>query len=609
MARKKRIEMMGQNQGEEREMGGDLEQSLDALPGSPGVYLFRDARQRLLYVGKARDLRQRVRSHFQSRPVNARQANMVEAVRSIDVVLTKSETEALVLENSLIKNNKPIYNVMLRDDKTYPYACITKETFPRVIVTRVRQGGRGRFFGPFPSARAVRQAIRLIHQYFKIRNCRLDLSRQDHRPCLQYHFGRCDAPCAGWVTAEQYAEGVHHAELFLSGKTDHLIRKVSDAMTRASRALAFERAAYYRDLLGQLTLVQRSQVVDNVPYESLDAVGYASAHGTATIVVLSVRNQRLSRTHHFSVEWETEPHEDLSNWLTHFYIDHQDPPREILGDEVSWLEPLQQALSVVDRFKVHVLVPRRGAKRRLLDMARETAIQQATMKGLGEDATTALHQISDWLTLPALPLEIECFDISHLQGTHQVASMVRFSRGEPAKRYYRRFQIRSVQGADDYAAMREVIHRRYQRLLRENQTLPDLVVVDGGLGQLRAAWQALEDLKIESLPLISLAKREEWIFSPQSDQPLKLPKREPGLRLLQFIRDEAHRFGVTYHRKKRGSAAIQSELLEIPGVGPRRLQRLLRHFGAVDAIRTASLEQLARVVGPKTAATLHEYLS
>jgi len=581
-------------------MNPQLQAQLDELPKDPGVYLFSDARNKLLYVGKGKNLRARVRSYFQNAPKGPRIQRMVAKIEKLEIIVTATEKEALLLENSLIKNNKPFFNVMLRDDKTYPYIMLTDEPFPRVVFTR-RKGRKGRYFGPYPSARAARQAIKLIHQHFKVRSCDLELGDKTYRPCLQYHIKRCDAPCAHLTSETEYGEGVSRAALFLDGKQDDLVREVSEQMQAAAGELAFERAAYFRDLLGLVHAVQRRQTVAHLHYDRLDVVAFAREGDAVAILIMAIRNGSIVRGGHFEVEWEEDPAEDLGKWLSHYYLNHEDPPAELVVAEPSGLELLGESFQQTHGRQLAVTVPQRGAKKRLLEMARDNLRLHLEMKRDEADVHPGVAQLADILELSALPNHIECFDISNTMGTLSVASMVCFRNGKPDKKNYRKFNIKTVEGPNDFASIAEAVHRRYRRLLDEGAPLPDLIVIDGGLGQLHSAHESLDALGLGAHPLISLAKREEWVYRMRDNEPVVIAHDEPALRLLQQVRDEAHRFGITAHRKKRGKAMLASELDGIPGLGPTRIQKLLRHFGSVKRIKEASYEQLAGVVGRKTA--------
>ncbi len=588
---------------------GHPRKQLEELPQTPGVYLFSDSKKKLLYVGKAKNLKARVRSYFQSTPHAPRIQKMVSLIAHMEIVMTETEAEALLLENSFIKNNKPYFNVLLRDDKTYPYIKLTDEPFPRVLLTRRKKTDSGRYFGPFPSARAARQSIKLIHQHFKVRSCDLSLGEKEYRPCLQYHIKRCDAPCAFLTDEAQYERGVTRAALFLEGKRDDLVREVSENMRQAADELEFEKAAYFRDLLGLVTSIQRNQHVASLHFERLDVVAMASDGWQGTILIMAIRGGSIVRGNHFKVEWEEDPQTDLGNWLSHYYLNHEDPPAEVVVGDDRGLDLLRETFPRKHQKKITLTVPVRGIKKRLLEMARENIRVNLELQREEASAHPGVVQLADILELASLPLHMECFDISNTQGTHSVAALVCFNQGRPEKKAYRHFNIKTVQGPNDFASMEEVVHRRYKRVLEEGGSLPDLIIVDGGLGQLHAAHRSLRKLGLGDHPLIGLAKREEWVYRTLDNEPVIIPHHEPALRLLQHVRDEAHRFGISFHRRKRGKAMLGSQLDRIPGVGPKRTQKLLLHFGSVKRVREANLEQLAAVVGKKTAATVLEFLN
>ncbi|CAM2067769.1 excinuclease ABC subunit UvrC [Sulfidibacter corallicola] len=585
-----------------------LRKQLEELPISPGVYLFSDAKSKLLYVGKARNLRARVRSYFQNTPKGPRIERMVAKIAKLEIVITRTEAEALLLENSFIKNNKPHFNVMLRDDKTYPYIKITDEPYPRVVLTRRRKKGSDTLFGPYPSARAARQTIRLIHQHFKVRSCDLALGQKSYRPCLQYHIKRCEAPCDFRVAEGEYQKGVDRAALFLAGKQDDLIQEISNQMQAAAADLAFERAAYFRDLLGLVTRVQNPQKVTSLQYQRLDVVTTSADGWKGVVLIMAIRAGSIVRSSQFKVEWEDDPHSDLGKWLTHYYLNHEDPPDELVVPEGAGLELLSQAFSETRGRKLQVTVPQRGTKKRLLAMADETIRANLELQAAEHEEHPGVVQLADVLSLHALPKRMECFDISNTQGTLSVASMVSFLDGKPDKKNYRKFNIKTVEGPNDFASMAEVVGRRYRRLLDEGKALPDLIIVDGGLGQLHAAHEVLCDLGLGDHPLIGLAKREEWVYRTADNEPIIIPHHEPALRMLQHIRNEAHRFGITFHRSKRAKNMVKSALEEIPGLGPARIKKLLNHFGSVKRIRDADPQQLSQVVGPKIAENIRQVL-
>lgn len=582
-------------------MTPELTAQLAELPKNSGVYLFSDKARKLLYVGKAKNLRNRVRSYFNNSPKGPRITKMVSQIAHLEIMITETEAEALLLENSFIKNNKPRFNVLLRDDKTYPYIKVTREAFPRVHLTRRKYKDGGRYFGPFPSARAARASIKLLHQHFKIRNCDLELGEKAYRPCLQYHIKRCDAPCDFRVSAEDYGLGVERAALFLEGKTDNLVREISDLMKDAAREMKYEAAAYYRDLLGLVTSVQRNQGVTNMTYKSMDVVVMVSSGWSGTIMVTAIRNGSIARNAHFKVDFEEDPQSDFGRWLSIYYLNHEDPPDEVVVPNAAGMDFLSEGFQAHRGRKLTVTVPQKGTKRRLIDMALVNLDANLKIQAREKDDHPGVIQLADALNMGSLPQHMECFDISNTMGTFNVASMVCFKQGKPHKKGYRTFNIKTVEGANDFASMEEAVFRRYKRVLEEGEPLADLIVIDGGLGQLHAAHTSLKKLGLGDHPIIGLAKREEWIYQTHTNEPLMIPHHEPGLRLLQAIRDEAHRFGITAHRNKRSKAMFTSELDGVPGLGPVRTKKLLSHFGSVKRIKEASHAQLSAVVGPKVA--------
>ncbi len=571
------------------------------------MYLFSDEKRKLLYVGKARNLRARVRSYFQKSLKSPRIERMIARIQHLEIVITQTESEALLLENSFIKNNKPHFNVLLRDDKTYPYIRITKEPFPRVTFTRRRQK-KGDIFGPFPNAKAARQAIKLMHQHFKVRNCDLKLGEKEYRPCLQYHIKRCDAPCAFLVNEDEYMGGITRARLFLQGKRDDLVVEISEQMQAAAADMAYERAAYFRDLLGLVTRVQLNQQVANLSYARLDVV-VARVEGWEVVILITViRAGAVVRSAQFKVDLEDDALSDIGKWLTHYYLNHEDPPDEIVVENEDGLSMLAEAMTAREKRAIQVTVPQRGTKMRLLEMTRQTLNANLELQAAEKEEHPGVVQLADVLALSQLPKRMECFDISNTMGTHSVASMVSFYDGRPDKKNYRKFNIKTVEGPNDFASMAEVVGRRYRRLLDEAKDLPDLIIVDGGLGQLHAAHEVLQELGLGDHPLIGLAKREELIYRTHTNEPVAIPHHEPALRLMQHIRNEAHRFGITFHRQKRAKAMVHSQLEEIPGLGPTRIKKLLHHFGSVKRIRDADQTQLAQIVGPRIAQSIREHL-
>jgi len=579
------------------------QETLKDIPNLPGVYLFNDIQGRLLYVGKAIHLRNRVRSYLQKNLPSVRIEKMVSLIHRLEYIVTETEVEALLLENSFIKNNKPVYNILLRDDKTYPYIKLTGETYPRAIITRRKTAG-GDTYGPFPSTRAARQTIRQLHQFFKIRNCDYDLDKREFRPCLQFHLKRCDAPCDRSVSPEEYGLGVQRARMFLSGQTDELIDVLDAEMKKAGKRLAFERAAHFRDLIGLVNKVRISQKVAKLPDRKLDVMGYTEHDEQISIMILTIRNGMISRSKHYLIDRQQELMEDLVSQITHYYLQHPDPPQELVLRAPDAFELFRQAMTATTERNFQLKLPLRGYKVHLLNMAEENAKLHFAEPEPGQKTHQSVERLwevlAQELDLQVAPITIEGFDISNTQGTLSVASMVCFINGKPSKQHYRKYKIKTVVGPDDYASMREVVYRRYKRVLDENKPLPDLILIDGGPGQLSSAHESLVKLGLGNLPVISLAKKKELIYTVTGKGPIDLAENDIALQLLQRIRDESHRFGVTFHRSRRKKAMLKSELTDIPGLGPVRQKKLLHAFGSVKRIKEASLSQLVKVLGEKT---------
>jgi len=578
---------------------------LPEVPELPGVYLFSDRRGSLLYVGKAINLRNRLRSYLQKNQPCERIAKMVSQIHRMEFIVTETEVEALLLENSFIKNNKPVYNILLRDGKTYPYIQITAETFPRALLVRRKSRG-GRMFGPFPSTRAARQTIRQIQQFFKIRNCDYDLDRKRCEPCLQYHLKRCDAPCDDRVESAEYMKGVERAIMFLKGENNELIEILNREMKHAGEKLAFERAAHFRDLIGLVRKVRHHQNVTVLPAQKIDVIGLDITSEFISLMILTVRGGMISRSKHFKLELH-HVNEEIVSHLAHYYLGHADPPRVLVLRNPDRYQLLQVALKESSSLALELMEPRKGYKKKLLEMAEENA-RLHVVDRKPENVNILGETLSKYLKKPVQPNTIEGFDISNTQGTLSVASMVCFIHGRPSKKNYRKFKIKTVVGANDYASIQEVVHRRYRRLQDEHKPFPDLILIDGGPGQLRFAIQALDSLGIHHIPVVSLAKREELIYFPDCDEPIKLPETHEGLRLLQQVRDESHRFGIAFHRKRRAKNMLHSELQEIPGLGPKRIKKLLLTFGSVENIKKTSKSRLVQVLGKKTGDILYYHL-
>lgn len=589
---------------------GNLARKAELLPDRPGVYLFRGEGGEVLYVGKAASLRDRVRSYFRGgSALTGKVQALVAAARDIEFIATDTEVEALILECNLIKEHRPRFNVRLRDDKNYPYLRVTvQEPWPRVLIARGRRNDGARYFGPYPHGQAVHETLRLLRRVFPHRTCSDARFRQHRdRPCLHYYVGRCPGPCAGLCSPEEYAGSVRGLVQFLEGKDTEVLARLRREMEEAAAALAFERAAELRDRIQALEAVVERQKIVSRRFGSYDAVGLALGGDSACAHVFLVRDGRLVGRDAVALA-ETageEPDEVLAAFLKQYYGDGRPvPPEVVVPQRPAGAESLAAWLSGRRGGRVALTVPTRGEKRQLLEMAAQNArlaLAQEEAEAAARSPEVALRELARALGLKALPRRVECFDISNLQGREAVGSMVVFQDGEPARREYRKFRVRGVAGPDDYAMMREVLERRFAR---RDWPLPDLVLVDGGRGQLGVARRVLEEVGLKDIPAFALAKERELVFAADRPEPLVLPRRSAALRLLQRLRDEAHRFAVGYHRRIHHREAICSLLEEVPGIGPRRRRALLAHFGSLRAIGRASVEELASLPGMNRAVAL-----
>lgn len=573
------------------------------LPDSPGVYLFRGTEGQVLYVGKAKRLRSRVRSYFASDHVGSVKTQaLVRLIADVETIVVPTEAHALILENNLIKEHRPRFNIQLRDDKTYPYIKVTvQEPFPRVLVTRRVVNDGARYFGPYTDVGAMRRALNVVKRLFTVRSCHYDLPREaPDRPCLDYHIGRCQAPCVLLQTAESYRLMIDEVVLFLEGRTEEVVKRVRERMQNASIAMDYERAAELRDALRHLERMEEPTVVLRVEGGDQDVVGFARDGDDACVVVLRVRSGRLlARDQRFleNVEGETDA-AILSAYLAGSYVGSPERAAELLIPmDFEDRALLEDALAGTT-----IRVPQRGPRRELVDLAEQNARHLVEEFKLAsseaeERATSPVYELQRELGLSKVPRSLVCFDISTAQGTDTVGSCVWFENGRPRRSEYRKFKVRTVTGTDDFASMREVVERYFRRRLDEAKPLPDLVVIDGGKGQLAAARAALESLGLGDRPVVSLAKREEEVFVPDRLESLRLPRRSPALRLLQQARDEAHRFAVTFNRARRTTRTITSRLMEIPGVGPKKRRLLLQRFGSLEGVREAAPEAIAELPG------------
>jgi len=597
-----------------------LREKLDSLPAKSGVYLMKDARGEIIYVGKASNLRSRVRSYFYASAEHSpRTRHLVRAIHDLEFIVTDSEVEALILENTLIKRHQPRYNVRLKDDKRYPYVKISwQEPFPRIFSTRRMIQDGARYFGPYTSVQALHQTLDLLRKIFPYRTCTRRITGNDSRPCLYYYIGRCAGPCIGAISQEEYRAMIEQVCLFLEGKVDPIVADLEAKMRDAAERLDFERAARLRDQLQAIARVSERQKVVFTAGGDQDVVGLARADGDACVQVFFIRQGKLIGREYFLLEGtkDQDEREVVTSFVKQFYDKAAYvPPELLLPHEVEEAPVIERWLRDKRGSKVTLKVPRRGVKRELVEMAAENALQ--TLAHLRsqwlmeeEKSVQALSQLQEALGLSHPPIRIEGYDISTIHGSQTTGSMVVFVKGAPRKSDYRRFRIRSVKGVDDYAALQEVLERRFKRLTIEKELaeqpgrkkdswsiLPDLILIDGGKGQLSAAQEVLAKYGLDHVAVASLAKREEELFVPQQPEPILLERGSPALFLVQRVRDEAHRFAVSYHRRLRQKRGVASTLEEIPDIGPRRRQALLKAFGSLEAIRQASIEELAAVPG------------
>ena len=607
-----------------------VDDKLKLVPTRPGVYLMKDAAARVIYVGKAAALRSRVRQYFQDSGhlESPRIRHLMSKIADFEVIACENEVEALILETNLIKRHRPIYNVRMADDKAFPYVKITHEPFPKILMTRrvVRDGAH--YFGPYPyhEPKLVRRTIRTIRKLFKLRSCNIEITRDLPRPCLDYYIGQCTAPCVSWGADEAaYAEQVRHAAQFLEGKAASLLDELRHEMTRAAEAMEFERAAQLRDQVSAMEAIYEKQRIATIGQEDRDVMSLAHAGSLACVQAFFIRAGRLSGQEHFILEGGSgaSSAEILGEFVKQFYQDIPAiPPEVVLQEPVEDADLVATWLSERRGSRVQVVVPQRGDRRRLVEMAAENAalfLQHERARRAGLEGA-AIKELQEILALETPPFRIEAYDISNFQSGESVGSMVVFEGGRSLKRDYRRFKIKSTEGPNDYAMLQEMLGRRFalgreeqERLDRDEpvkvkwSVLPDLVLIDGGRGQLNAAREVLFEYN-HMIPAVGLAKQEELVVTVANPDPIALPRDSHSLQLLQRIRDEAHRFANAYHRKLRERRVVFSVLDEIQGIGEKRKRDLIRHFGSVRAIRQAPVEQIAPVVGPKTAEKVAAYL-
>jgi len=594
----------------------ELRDKAGQLPLSPGVYLYKDAAGRVIYVGKAKILRHRVRSYFSDDKLSdVKTGTLISEARDVDYILVDNEKEALALENNLIKQYKPRFNILLRDDKTYPYIKLTSERYPRVYVSRRLRKDGATYFGPYFPANLAHRLVHFIHRHFLVPSCKVDLTRYHPKPCLQYHIHRCLGPCVlGLTTDDAYSTAVHNVKLFLEGRHTDLARGLRARMQDASENMRFEEAASLRDLLATVEEIEERQKMAAAKGDDVDIFACYAEPPLVALNLFHLRNGQIVDRREFF--WEDQEEFDeaqfFSSLLKQLYLDQQYIPTEIhVPVEFEDHDALEELLSEKRNRKVEIRTPQRGQKKALLGLVETNAKHSfdARFRVLKPSSRAIQQALQEALNLADAPARIECFDISHIQGTDKVASMVVWEEGRMKKADYRKFIIRTVIGNDDFASMREVVTRRYSRLQEEKRPLPGLVLIDGGLGQLHAAAEALEAIGISDQPLASIAKREEIIYVyGQEDEPVVLDRFSPILHLVQSIRDEAHRFAVTFHRSRRNARQLTSELDAIEGIGKKTVLKLLKEFGSSELVRAASEEQLTAVVGRAAARRVKSHL-
>ena len=593
---------------------------LSKIPDSPGVYLMKDVSGDIIYVGKAISLSRRVRSYFQSSASHTPKTKvLVRQIEDLEFILTDTEIDALVLEANLIKKYKPRYNVRLKDDKRYPYIKVTvSEKFPRIFMTRRRLMDNALYFGPYTNSRAIRSTLELISGIFQLRKCRKPIQPGKTRPCLNYHIKLCTAPCRGVMEEEEYRARIMQAVRFLKGDTSGLLKQLEERMQLLAQQQDYESAAEVRDQIEGVRCLTQQQIATSGT-DDRDVIAAVSDESVVFLQIFYIRHGSMVGKADFSLvgaEGSKEIPEALATFIKQYYQDSPIPPEILVQYEVPEKDLIMTWLSGRSGREVKLHVPQKGDKKKMLDMAvrnAEMAMRVAELRtGPAEASQAALQELREVLSLERLPQYIEGFDISNISGTNAVGSMVVFENGAPSNSKYRQHNIRTVQGIDDFAMMAEVVNRRYTRLVREDMPLPDLILIDGGPGQVGAAKASLDSLGLD-IPLIGLAKRFEHIITPQKgpSEVIILPKTSPALKLLMYIRDEAHRFAVTSHRRRRSATLTHSELDAIPGIGPGKKKLLLKHFGSVENIRSASLEALMGVKGINRtiAERIHDHLA
>ena len=595
-------------------MNSVLENKLKNLPNNPGIYQFINDKEKVVYVGKARNLKNRVRSYFHNSITSAKTLALVSKIADLEMIITDNEIEALVLENNLIKELKPRYNINLKDDKSYPFIKVTNEPYPRIFPTRrvVKDGSR--YFGPYTSVKNMKDSLRMINQVFKIRSCKLDITQENidkkkFKVCLDYHIKKCDGPCEGLVSEKDYNEMVIEATKVLKGRTDELIKDLNKKMNLSVEALEFEKAAEQRDKISKLNSISSKQKIVSDDFEDRDIIAVAYEGKESACSILNIRDGKLvgKKQLRLAINEAEEITDIYASVVKFYYTDFVEIPKEIILEvEPADSDTLSEWLNLRSNKKMKFVIPKRGSLSSLVKMCKENAtlqlkeIQLQKMKAHGQ-VPYSVSALQRDLRLKDLPRRIECFDISNLQGTDSVASMVVFVDGKPKKSDYRKFIIKDVVGPDDFLSMQEVIRRRYSKLLEENHPLPELIMVDGGKGQLSSAVETLDELGIKNQNIIGLAKRLEEVYFPGNSEPESIPKTSSGLKLLQQVRDEAHRFAITFHRSRRSKRTLKTELTDIKGIGENTAQKLLKELGSISEIKKSEYITLEKLVGKQKA--------
>ncbi|MFC2133327.1 excinuclease ABC subunit UvrC [Bacteroidota bacterium] len=600
-----------------------ISEKLKSLPVLPGIYQFINDTDKIIYIGKAKNLRSRVRSYFQKNLDSPKTEIMVSKISDLQVIITDTEIEALVLESNLVKELKPRYNINLKDDKSFPYIRITNELFPQVFPTRDLVKDGSKYFGPYTDVKSMKASLRMINQLFKIRSCKFDITqdsikKKKYKLCLDYHIKKCDGPCEGLIQPEEYGEMVHEVIKLLKGKTDDLIDDIKLKMERASEKMEFEKAAELRDKIEQLQVYSSKQKVVTDDFEDRDIISAAVEGKDVAATILNIRSGKLVGKKQLTLSSENPDNLEsvYEAIIKLFYDEFVEIPHEMIMEILpADGEALSEWLKLKSGRKCKFIIPQRQSKTKsILNMCKQNAILQLKeiqLQRMKRDGNVpyALSALQRDLRLKTIPKKIECFDISNLQGTDTVASLVVFVDGKPKKSLYRKFIIKTVEGPDDFGSMREVIERRYKKLKEENESLPDLIMVDGGKGQLSSAVQILDTLKFKNYQIIGLAKRLEEVYLPGNPDAQTIPKTSSSLKLLQHVRDEAHRFAINFHRQRRDKRTLSTELTDIKGIGAKVAKKLLTKFESIDKIRSASEVELENVIGKAKAKLIYEFYS